>query len=302
VRLFAQNRLGLDPSSNYTRFFDTQGQPVSWNVSASPATHFKAYQWNFPVVGLVPYKGFFDKSRALKEYSQLKSQGLDVLLRPVSAYSTLGFFSDPILSTMMAYSPARLADLILHELTHATVYIKDQTDFNESLATFIGETGSLLFLAEHFGEDSPLILVTHQLRADEQRFRSFMTQVVSQFDSLYALNLPENQVLNERQNLFKEAQDHYKKIRPNFHSSNYDGFLSWEINNARLLSYKRYNRNLERFATVYDKKKKRLDLAMQVFIACGYKPDPWACVADSGYAPPTPIRNPSMDQTSKPEP
>ncbi len=283
VRSFAQQQLGLNLSSNYNHFFDTQGQAISWNISASQKTQLTPYQWHFPIVGALPYKGFFKKKTALKEYNELLDKDLDVVLQPVSAYSTLGFFSDPVLSTMMSYSPARLADLILHELTHATVYIKDETDFNESLATFIGETGSLLFLAAHFGEDTPLISSALLQRADEQRFRHFMVGVVAQFDSLYALNLSTEQVLSERLELFNLAQERYKAIRSEFVSANYDGFLDWQINNARLLSYTRYNRNLERFEAVYQLKKQRLDLALEVFIACSKTVDPWNCIADSGH-------------------
>ena len=155
VRDYGRERIGLDVRDQYTCFYDTGGRPLSWNVSASPPDRFEPYLWRFPIVGAVPYKGFFEIDRAQKERSILQSKGLDVSLSQVSAYSTLGFFADPVLSTMLKYSDDSLATLLLHELTHATAYAPGHTDFNESLATFVGRRGSLDFLSEHYGASSP---------------------------------------------------------------------------------------------------------------------------------------------------
>ena len=142
--------------------------------------------------------GFFDKARATAERDALRAGGLDVMMRSVSAYSTLGFFSDPVLSTMMTYPEQSLADLIFHELTHGTVYVRGQTEFNESLASFVGKTGSLLFLAERYGPDSSAIRTAESRRADDRLFNRFLFEVVASLDSLYSQSLPAETVMRER--------------------------------------------------------------------------------------------------------
>lgn len=281
IRRYGLDKVGLKESSSYTCFFDTRGEPVSWNVSASLPDRFAPYLWSFPIAGTVPYKGFFDRERAQREYDRLKSLDYDAILRPVSAYSTLGYFSDPVLSTMLEYPAASLADLILHELTHGTVYVQGNTDFNESLATFVGQTGSLAFLAAHFGTDTPLIEQAQQQREDAARFRKFMNGVVASLDSLYSLELPRETVLVRRRDVFQLAKKRYRTIRSQFRRTNYDGFLKWEVNNARLLSYRRYNRNLDSFAEIYSLKKEHLDESLLVFKACEGAEDPWNCLEDS---------------------
>lgn len=281
VRLFARDQIGLETSTNYTCFFDTKGEPVSWNVSASPPDRFAPYQWRFPIVGAVPYKGFFDKERAHRQRDQLDAQGYDTILRPVSAYSTLGFFTDPVLSTMLDYPEDGLADLLIHELTHATIYVKGDTDFNESLATFVGRTGSLDFLAARYGEDSPQLEKARQRRADAARFRRFMQTVVTTLDSLYNLGLPRDEVLRRREEEFSRAKERFQELRSTFQVVSYDGFLQWKVNNARLLSYRRYNRDLSLFEQVHARKGNRLDQMLTVVTACSDSGDPWACLKDS---------------------
>ena len=281
VRTFARDRIGLEHTSNYTCLFDTRGQPVSWNVSASPPDRFTPFRWKFPIVGALPYKGFFDRNLGLQERDALQEQGFDVYLRPVSAYSTLGFFSDPVFSTMLDYSEERLADLILHELTHATVFAEGHTDFNESLATFIGQKGSQVFLAERYGPDSSQLEEVSQRRADAARFRDFMQEIVASLDSLYGRGLPRETVLEERQEVFAQAQARYKTIRREFKAVNFDGFLKWEVNNARLLSYRRYHRDLELFEDLYVLKARRLKQVLALCQACEKAEDPWICVRGS---------------------
>lgn len=288
IRQFGRDQIGLAESSSYTRFFDTQGKPISWNVSASPPERFAPHLWSFPIAGRVPYKGFFSLERAQAERDHLAARGFDVLLRPVSAYSTLGYLPDPALSTMLDYPVEALADLILHELTHGTVYSKGHTDFNESLATFVGQRGSLQFLAYRFGPESPLIEQARQGRRDAARFQDFMAGVVASLDSLYHLPLPRDDVLVRREEVFAHAKERYQAIRSQFEGAGYDGFLSWEVNNARLLSYQRYHYNLKIFDALYASRGNRLDRVLSICRSCARSPDPWVCLDDSLTASTTP--------------
>jgi predicted aminopeptidase len=288
ITAFAIDSLGLHASTNYTRLHDTGGSPISWNVSASPPDSFTPYLWNFPFIGALPYKGFFTQNRAIAERRHLEQLGYDAIDRPVPAYSTLGYFSDPILSTMLNYSAARLADLVLHELTHATIFASGNTDFNESLATFIGREGSLLFLAHHYGVDTPLIIQAQEARADQKIFAGFMRQVTSALDSLYNSDLERSAILAQRHQVYAVAKEGFHRIQPQFKRLNYDGFLSWELNNARLLSYRRYNRDLSLFAQVFDSRQGNMRLTLEVFSACSSAREPWACLSKAIQSQPVP--------------
>jgi predicted aminopeptidase len=275
-------RLGLDPSSSYTRYLDTEGQPIAWNVSACPPDRFAPRLWRFPIVGELPYKGFFTEARAREERERLQRQGLDVLLGPVSAYSTLGFLSDPVLSTMLCYPDDRLAELVLHELTHATVFARGQTDFDESLATYMGRAGTLEFLGERHGLDSPPVEQARARHADQDRSQTFVEELITSLDSLYARNLPRALVLEQRRQVLSRAQERFRSLQPPPRVHGYGGLLRWEIvNNALLLSCRRYHRDLGIFAQVRRSRDGSLRQALAVFASCGRAADPWACLRDS---------------------
>lgn len=270
--------LGLETGDSYTTFYDTGGNPISWNVSASPPDHFEPFLWEFLIVGSVPYKGFFNLNRAENQRDALISKGYDAIISRVTAYSTLGFFSDPILSGMLDYSPDQLADLILHELTHATAYSSGFTDYNESLATFVGRQGSLLFLSQHYGADTPHLIYAKESRADNALFRKFMAQTVASLDSLYSLGLSHNLVLDQRISVFNQRKLDYQEIKGQFTRLNFDSFLRWEINNARLLSYRRYNSNQDLFLTVLSLSGDDLANSLIVFTECAETDNPWGCL------------------------
>ena len=157
IRKYAEDEIGLVSSRNYTSYCDIGEGPVSWQLTAAPKDKLEPLRWKYPVVGQFPYRGFFDLKRGLEEKSCLEKEGYDTHLSRVGAYSTLGWFDDPVLSTMLRYRDEELAELIFHELTHSTVWISDHVAFNESLATFIGERGSLQYLEHNYGPGSQII-------------------------------------------------------------------------------------------------------------------------------------------------
>ena len=268
--------LGLATGDNYTTYYDTGDAPVSWNVSASPPDRFDPYRWEFPLVGSVPYKGFFEFQRAVRQRDALSAAGYDAIVRPVGAYSTLGYFSDPVLSGMLQYTPDQLANLILHELTHATAFAPDHIDFNESMATFVGRRASVKFIAQYFGPDTLLLKQANKRRADTALFNDFMEVTIAKLDSLYALSLPREEVLKQRSTVFKKRQRLFATIE--FSSIRYAGFANWEVNNARLLSYRRYHTELESFQRVLSGCNDDLRSAIRVFARCAEEADPWQCL------------------------
>jgi len=137
--------LGLEVGDQYTRYVAWEGDRVITTVVATEASSVEPAGFWFPVVGTVPYKGFFDPERAEREAERLRARGMDVCLVPVAAYSTLGWFADPLTGPMLRVGPGRLVETLLHELVHATVYLPEHADFNEGVATFIGEEASVRF-------------------------------------------------------------------------------------------------------------------------------------------------------------
>lgn len=185
IKAFATDKLGINDSKNYTKVYHQEGKTLLWVLTASEPYCLKAKEWNFPFLGAVSYKGFFNQSASLKEEAALKAAGYDIDMGKVSGWSTLGWFEDPILSDMLKNSEGDLANLIIHELTHATLYVKDNVDFNENLASFIGDKGALLFLEYKFGKDSKPYREYIESRTDEEIFNNYILNGAGRLDSLY---------------------------------------------------------------------------------------------------------------------
>ena len=148
IKQYSVDNLSFKATGNFTKIYNQNNQPSLWVISASDKFKIEPYYWSFPIVGKVSYKGFFDKQKAVIEKNHLISEGYDVDMRSVSAWSTLGWFNDPVLSNMLDKSKGSLCNLIFHELFHATYYAPSSVEFNENLASFIAHKATIRFLAE----------------------------------------------------------------------------------------------------------------------------------------------------------
>jgi predicted aminopeptidase len=204
IRKYAIDSLGLKDTENYKTLYDQKGEEVMWVVMASEPFALKAKEWKFPVIGSVPYKGFFKKERAEKLRKELETEGWDVMVRNPGGWSTLGWFTDPILSKMLARSEGDLANLIIHEMSHATIFIKDSVEFNENLATFIGDRGAELFLIYKYGRYSKEYTTYIQEDEDYLKYVNHMLRGAKLLDSLYAqMNISDS--LSRKQALKESA-------------------------------------------------------------------------------------------------
>lgn len=185
IKKFAHDSLRLNVLKNYSKVYDQKGKPVLWVITATRAFAMQAYEWDFPFLGHVSYKGFFEKERGEPELKKLKEYGYDVDYRPVSGWSTLGWFEDPILSNMLRRSEGQLAELIIHELTHATLYLPGSVDYNENFATFVGEHGAMQFLKYKYGTNGIPYTNYKQYQQDEEIYGDYMIKAVHALDSLY---------------------------------------------------------------------------------------------------------------------
>ena len=252
IRRFAMEELGLNATRNYTTYVELDRDYLAAVVSASARDSFTRHEWWFPIVGRLPYKGFFNIEDARRERARLERRDLDVWIRGVSAFSTLGWFSDPLYSFMKNYSLYNLADLIIHESVHATVFLRNHVQFNEELASFIGSEGARLYL-ESIGLQSPE-LTEQDSRLDQAAYRDFIRSLIAELDDVYT-----NPVFTREQKLeYKDMIIANAKIRfeENYESmfitDNYRGFIDMSINNAYLELFRLYYEGNTWFRDLYE--------------------------------------------------
>jgi predicted aminopeptidase len=241
IRAFAIGSLGLKDTKNYTSLVELDADRLATVVQACAPLSFDRYLWSYPVVGRLPYKGFFDPKDADKEAARLRQEGYDVLVRGVDAFSTLGWFRDPLYSFMESYSEADLAELIIHEMTHATAFSKSTGDFNEELATFVGRLGAEAYLEAREGTSSASLKEAREGRAEAEAFARFLAGTASELEAVYRAAIPEAdkrarkaEVIAARAALWRDS------VAPGFKLEGYRSFPMERINNAWLDLYRLY--------------------------------------------------------------
>ncbi len=250
VRQFAVDEIGLNADRSYTKFVDVGRPYVVYGVSAAPKDALVPYTWHFPFVGRVPYKGYFKKAPALRQAKALEAKGYDTYVRGVRAYSTLGYFNDPVLSTMLAYPEFVLIRTIIHELVHRTVWVKGSVSFNESFANFVGDKGALAFLTQRDGANSPAHQRYRDMEVDRNIFRAYMLDIVSQLEALYGEPVSLEDKLKRRKVIFTAARTNYPSIFPKMKTQLYRRYFEGrQLNNAVMLSFRRYNQDMSFFET-----------------------------------------------------
>ncbi|MCB1157880.1 MAG: aminopeptidase, partial [Leptospiraceae bacterium] len=190
ARQFAVKRLGLNSEGGFLYYVELDREEIGWHVTASYPLEFKSYTWWFPIVGSVPYKGYFFKELAETEEAELKKKGLDTRLRITAGYSTLGWFSDPVFSSQLRASEDEIIALVFHEMAHATVYFDGDARFNESYASFVEEEGTRLYYVEESSEESAKILLERQKKQKERdRLIKLLQEYALKLDATYKTDL-----------------------------------------------------------------------------------------------------------------
>lgn len=199
VLVFAQQNLGFRPTNNYTYWVNLEGKPAMWVMSASPKFSMQAYQWQYPILGGMAYKGFFDSLVMADEKFELKQKQYDVCVGRVEAWSTLGFLPDPVLSSMLTLPKIKLVRLILHELTHAEIFIARDGDLNENVATFVGNEGAKLFFNVMYGQPNKyskqLTAYLNDLEKISNYTLSFKNNLEAFYQEIYSISAEEKQRL-----------------------------------------------------------------------------------------------------------
>ncbi len=244
IKQFGVDSLGLTPSANYTTFYDQQGRSLMWVLTASEKYRILAKEWKFPVLGTFPYKGFFDSTRAVTERQALIREGYDTHINEAAAWSLLGYVRDPILSSMLERSDGGLANLILHELTHGTLFVKDNLELNENLASFVGDWGAIRFLTYKYGPDSEQLKRYEFRKKYNDAWAQHMLRGANRLDSLYQsfeAALPETAKAQQKQFLLNRILADADTLLGGLYPLDSNA-KAGEIaaNNAYFISYKTY--------------------------------------------------------------
>ena len=241
IRRFASMDLGLRANKNYTKYVELPRDYLAAVVSACAKDSFTRHEWWFPVTGRVPYKGFFNEEEARGEARALQKKDLDVWVRRVDAFSTLGWFSDPLYSYMKNYPVLRLADLIIHEQLHATVFFAGASEFNENLAAFVGSEGARLYMARRYGEDSEEYAAMKNQKADSASYISFLQGLAAELEALYKGPSSREEKLREKENVIEAAKARFEENYDTlFKSDAFRGFIQLPVNNAYLDLFRLY--------------------------------------------------------------
>lgn len=252
IKQFAINKIGVKPTDNYTTYYDQQGKPILWVVTACQPYEMKNKEWSFPLIGSFSYKGFFDRERADREREKLNKEGYDTGIRTTNAWSTLGYFKDPILSGFLSKSEGEIANTIIHELTHGTVFVKDSLQFNENIATFFGNKGAEHFLIQKYGADALAYQMYLDRMHDQEIYTQHMLRGARQLDSLYqtfeGLNPAEKQ--QEKEDLIRyiiRSADTLSLSEKPRYTRLFQRYLKPDSlpNNTFFMSYMRYRGQLD---------------------------------------------------------
>jgi predicted aminopeptidase len=251
VREYARDRLKMNVGGSYSSFSYVDRPDLSFILTAAPQTELKPYTWWFLVVGRMPYKGYFSKKDAEAAAKELQAQGYDTNIRSTAAFSTLGWFDDPLLSHLLRFDKVTLAEVVFHELFHNTLYIKGAGAFNESVANFVGARAAIDFFREKFGAGSAEHRRALEGWDEELEFSAFIEQLAGSLIRLYAQDAPLEEKLREREKIFVEGKEQWARRLAEKPSHRFRNFPKQALNNAVMIHYMLYMKDLRLFDEIY---------------------------------------------------
>lgn len=252
IRQFASDALGLPDNASYRTYVDIGRDYVTLAVYAAPEFSLAPQLWCFPVFGCVPYRGYFSRDAAVKTARDLQRDGLDVHITGITAYSTLGWTSDPLLSTMFGGDRTYLASLVFHELAHQRVYVNDDTAFNEAFAVAVETTGVEKWLRAA-GDKAGLSAYRAGLRRNDQ-FIALVTQTKAELDRIYARPGSADRKRTAKAAAIERLRSRYRQMRDTSWGgySGYDRWIESPINNAKLAAMSVYNDLVPDFVRLFE--------------------------------------------------
>ncbi|MGB5688807.1 MAG: aminopeptidase [Woeseiaceae bacterium] len=249
ARRFSVDELGLPDNKSYHSYADIERDFVVWNVFAAPEFSMQPKTWCFPVAGCVAYRGYFSQEDAVRESRRLAENGFDVAVGGVAAYSTLGKFNDPIVSSMMNWSDVQLVGVLFHELAHQVLYVKGDSGFNESFATAVEEFGVQRWLESRGQLDE--IAAYLEARALRQDLMALVAEARSDLEGLYADDLSDEEKRRQKEVRLHRLGDEAAALLQR-RGRDATNWRNGELNNARLVSLTLYEGRLPEFRALLE--------------------------------------------------
>ena len=249
ARDFATKELLLPNNGSYRKYADIGRDCVAWNVIATEEFSVEPEQWCFPVAGCVSYKGFFSRREAKNYAIELQEQGLDTHVTGALAYSTLGWFDDPILSTMLSPDESNCIEVLFHELAHQKLYIEDDTAFNEAFATAVAEEGIRRWFTKSGNKKAYEDFLAS--RQQKKKFNSLILNTREQLRSLYLQKISPELMRQRKQEIFSQLRSDYTELKNDWNwDDRYDSWISQKLNNAHLTLVATYHNLVPTFHLV----------------------------------------------------
>ncbi len=278
VRQYAQDAIGLKTGNSYLTFYDTRGGPAVYNLSACRKDSLDPYTWSFPIVGKIEYLGYFDQAKAKRHARQLEQEGYDTFIYGARAYSTAGWLADPLFSSLLKYDKPDLAETVIHELTHNTVFKPGDSGFNETVAHFVGQKGAIAFLDSRGGETAKLSRQMIESAEDQELVSEFLDGVYRDLDAFYRrTDLSSAQKIAHRDRIFLAHRQTFKtRYLPRLHHPEaMKDYAELPVNNAQIALHRRYNCDTDVFEKVYQANQRDLRKTVLVFAQAAKSPDAW---------------------------
>ncbi|RLJ21497.1 aminopeptidase [bacterium endosymbiont of Escarpia laminata] len=249
LRDFASQTLKLPKNESYRSYADLQRKAVVWSVVAAAEFSVHPKQWCYPIVGCASYRGYFSKAEATAYANQLRDEGLDATIVDVPAYSTLGWFDDPLPSTVIHWPETSLAQLIFHELAHQQLYLQGDSAFNEAFATAVAQLGVDQWLRTKQKTTS----AWQQQQFRHQEFTALLLQTRNALETLYGMEMTESAMRNRKAGLFSQLRQDYQQLKQRWNGlGGYDRWFDRPINNASLAQIATYYRLVPGFLALFE--------------------------------------------------
>lgn len=282
ARTFADQQLGLAAGESYTTYSWVDSDTLLMVVSGARKDRFIPYTWWFPIVGRVPYKGYFDFEDAYEAARELEADGYDAYVRPSGAFSTLGWFNDPVLNTILRYHDVSLAATVVHEILHNSIFVPGQVGFNESFANFVGDRGAGVFFCTRDGSESQNCRLATRMWEDNIVFGGALSDLVARLERIYQRDdLTIEQRVQQRDTVFQNWKADYEQdVVPKLQTNSFRDYAKSPLNNATLIGTRLYYQRLDLFEQVYQKYGRDLRAATHAIIGAvrASEKDPFAAV------------------------
>ncbi|MDT8427523.1 MAG: aminopeptidase [Pseudomonadales bacterium] len=265
IRQFVEDEMLLPAGKSYLRYVDLQREYVVWNVFAAPELSLQALRWCYPIAGCVSYRGYFSEQGAQRKALQLEEQGYDVYVGGVDAYSTLGWFSDPVNNAFIRRSEAQLVNLIAHELAHKRFYVAGDTQFNESYASFVGQEALRRWVGQknEMTNETELLDIFRRDLLLQEEFVALIMHYRERLSTLYDSTLDEAAMRAEKRSLQAQLRQDYQSKRLQWGDGRYDRWFAGPLNNAQLSTVADYNALVPAFSVLLQNCQQDMDCFYQ---------------------------------------